>query len=846
MIPAALLALALAAATAQPLPGARSPTPIQIVESGTTEYDLSGGNVRVRATGGVTLRRGAVTLHAEEATWDDATGVVEATGGVLLTEPGRAVSANRMHAVLDGPFQAHDIVAFLKDAPLDLSRCRTSDEARDSGRNRLVFHGDRAAGETRSQTLEVDGARVTLCDCGAGPPPWEIRARHAAVIPGKRALLSWPVFYVTPRFLFVHTPVPVLVLPVAYLPLSERQSGLLLPEVTAGGNSGWGVDLPLFLTLGRSYDATLTTAYVFGPTEATVASQHRGVKGPGETLELRWAPSEGTRGQARVFALHSLIPDWPGGAAGPPGDNRIALSLAHDQRVSDRTMLELQLGLIGDPYYLADFTGDPLLRAADYRRSGVALTHRRDDLVLEADAAYHLPLTGLDACLGAGACPVRAPFGVFGADVPVFHRLPSASAMLLPTRVAGPLRLGIMLGIARFAPIRGATGDEGANGVGPGERGWSYLADPGERDGRWEAGERLATTRGAARVELTAPFSLAGALQVEPWAAGTATAYAFDAGPGAQGDARAAAGLSVSAPFGRSFGSGASRFRHVVEPAIAWRGGTGQAGPGLPAFAYDELDVALPPPRVGASATGAAAVLPQRALSAIPGSFSQVRLSLRNRLVAGAGTLSNGFLDVTVGQDLDAAAGRASETWMAAGLHLVGLSADASARFRAFGARLPELTPRTAPPARLDAFTELRASVTASDRRGDDLHGTFIAVGPGGSPRLEAGLEPFFDPRAFAVDAVAQGGVGARVRVSGATLGYDAAFNARELTAPLCPGKSTGPHVYQHAASLVWDSPCRCWKAGVTASLFECDAHPRFGFIIDLSSLTERRSAAGP
>ncbi len=38
-------------------------------------------------------------------------------------------------------------------------------------------------------------------------------------------------------------------------------------------------------------------------------------------------------------------------------------------------------------------------------------------------------------------------------------------------------------------------------------------------------------------------------------------------------------------------------------------------------------------------------------------------------------------------------------------------------------------------------------------------------------------------------------------------------------------------------ATFIWDSPCRCWKAGFTAVLNECDDRPRFSFIVDLSSL---------
>jgi LPS-assembly protein len=844
----AILALALAgAATAT----AAAAPPLEVLEAGRVEYDMA--RERGVVTGGVALRRGAVILRAGAATYDARTGEVDATGGVLLTEPGRAIAASRMHAVLDGPFEAHDVVAFLKDAPLDLSRCRTLDEARHTGRTRVEVGGAEIHGaSTSSARFEVERARITLCDCGGGPPSWEIRARHASVAPGKAALLSWPIVYVTPRFLFIHRPIPVLVLPAAYLPLSSRQSGLLFPEVITGPLAGVGVDLPLFLTFGPSWDATITPGWAFGPSAQTIASAGRGIKGPGLGLELRWAPAEGSHGIARLNLQHSVLADWPGGVARPPDQNRIALSFAHDERFSDRTYLKADVGLVDDPLYPQDFTGDALLRAAEYRRSAIALTHRRDDLLLELDAAYHLPLeagpTNLNACVGAAACTAqspRGPFGAFGADLSTFHRLPSASATLLPVRLAGPLTLQATVGVARFAPLRGATGDEGLDGIGPGERGWGAPAiDAGERDGRWEGaapgtpgspnkpGERLAATRALARVELRAPFTIGHAVQVDPWMAGTAAGYAFEAALSPQGDARAAGGIDVSTEVSRTFGSGASLLRHSVTPRVSWRAGTSQAGPGLPNYAYDEFDVALP-----ARVLVDKVVVPQRTLSAIPGSFSQLQLSLRNRLVAPAGPLSSASLDFTLGQDLDAANGRPSETWAQTSLRYAPVSMTAGARFRAFGAKPPPEAPTPARSSRLDAFTELFGSVVVADLRGDNVHGSFIALGEGGSPRIVAGLEPFFDPRAIPASAVATGTVGVTAHVSGATASYDAYFNARDLPAPNCPGKPTGPHIFQHGASFVWDSPCHCWKIGVSATLNECDATPRFAFLIDLGGI---------
>ncbi len=833
---------------------------IEVVEAGRIDYDL--GRERGVATGGVVLRRGAVTVRAQSASYDLRTGEIEASGGVLLTEPGRALAASALHAVLDGPYQARDVVAFVKDAPLDLSRCRTLDEERAAGRNRLTVGGALVQGDAEVPEFEVARARVTMCDCGAGPPSWEIRSRSAGISPGRHAWLTLPVFYLTPRFLFWHRkllggptepkPIPVLALPLAYLPLGDRQSGLLMPELTQSGNNGWGVSQPLFLALGRSWDATLTADWVFGPNDPNPL---RGIKGLGGIAELRWAPAEDVRGLARLFLQHSLIDAWPEGAARPPGSNRIAFTLVHDQRLSDRTYFKTEVGAAADPYYTVDLTADALLRNAEYRRSAAAITHRRDDVALEADAAYHLPLQYLDACPGQGTCRgaanevVSAPFGFFGADVPIFHRIPSASLTLLPVRLAGPLRVSAFASAVRFGPLQGPTGDEGADGIGPGERGWPAAAarDAGEGDGRWQPGERLAATRALSRVELRAPVSLRKVLTVEPWAAVTAAGYAFEAGASPQLDARLAGGVTLSTTLSRTFGVRTTRLKHVFEPSLAWRGGTGEAGPRLPAYAYDEMDAAARSLAQDESGN----VKAQRTLSAIPGAFSQLRLALRNRLGLTSGPRPLASLEASVGQDVDlTGGGRLAETWAQTALR-VGLPLGATlvgggtARFYTFGAERPSGYTQQARPARVfDDFTELSVNAMIIDRRGDNAHASLTSFGPGGSPRVLAGLEPFFDLRALPVEPVAGGTVGITARLGGASLNYDALFNPRSQAPQNCAGSSkkidSSPHVYQHQGSLVWDSPCRCWKAAVTAILNECDATPRFVFLVDLSSLAER------
>jgi LPS-assembly protein len=825
VLSAAFLALSLLVA-APPLE-----PPLEIVESGEISWDVEGE--RWEITGGAVLRRGAVTLRADQATYDAKSGEVLASGGVLLSEPGRVLAASAMRLVLDGPFEASDVVALAKESSaLELGKCRTLEEARATGRNAVTFSGSRVTGRSGEATLSVSRPRVTLCDCGGGAPSWEVRARSASVVPGKRAILWWPVFHVTPRFLLIDRPVPVLALPAAWIPLGSRQSGLLIPEVSFA-RVGFGLSQPLYLTLGQSWDATVSYDHVFGAREARLGNEldisRRSVRGAGASLELRWAPAQDTAGELRLHWLHDEARDVlevPGGArlVGPHPD-RLAVTLLHDQAFGPRTRLRAEVGLVNDPLYVQDFTAEVLLRGVEYRRSGVTLVRRGDDSLLSGELGYHLPFVGL----GQQSFPVdsagvpRVPFGTFGADVPVLHRLPAFTATLLPVSIGGPLFASGTAQVTRFAPLQGATGDEGVDGLGPGGRG-GPTRDVGEADGRWQDGERLATSRASLRLELHAPMPLGAWAILEPWAGATAAGHAFDAARDPLGQARATGGLALYTRFSRTFGQGPHRLRHDIEPRAEWRGGSGTWGSRLPAPAWDELD----------SAPGGASTA--KTLTATPaGGFQQAQVALRNRLSRASGPPMT--LDVTVGQDLDLDRGRLAEAFVDTTLQLGLVRASGEARFHPDGAPVPGVRAET--PSSLDTFSLLRGTLAVSDRRGDEVHASVIAMGPTGSEWLTGGLDPLFDPRPRPVVPVALAGAGAVVKLGAATASYDAHFNLRDLPAPLRPGKTTAPHVYEHVASLGWESPCRCFNVAVRATV--SDVGYSYGFQIALDQLTDFR-----
>ncbi|MEI6225691.1 MAG: LPS-assembly protein LptD [Deltaproteobacteria bacterium] len=849
-----LLVPGAAAAASASLPG---PSGAVDVEAGLITYDAA--RERFVLEGAVHLRRGALLLRARTASYDPRTGEVDATGDVLLTGPGRVVAAEGIHAVLDGAWEARGVVAFYKDEPLDLSRNGTIAEAERDGRNRLSVRADRAEGTVPAgdapTSFSVENVRLTLCDCCGGAPSWEIRAQRAEIEPGKTATLTWPVVYVTPRFLFIDEPIPVLPLPWLQVPLSGRQTGFLFPMVDVGSRTGWWLAEPFFLTLGESYDLTFTPGYAFGPSSSTVndridQGQNPGVRGVGGAVEFRWAPAPGVKGEAKLLLQQDTLPyQWK-----PASGLRTAFLLRSDARPDPQSFVNAEAFLVGDAVWTQDFVGDLLQRDASYYRSTLAAGYAFPHLLLEADLTYNEQIGTLGQASPPGQFPVvpLVPFGFFGGSVPSFHRLPALSATLLPVPILGPLAVSAQAGLARFAPISGITDQSGVpgrppdeQGLGPGERNWmGPLPPPGDT---WFAGQRLSASRAWARAELRAPIDVAGLFEVEPWVAGNGAAYLFgaDAQPGlASGWVSGGAILRTS--ISRTFGTGPDALRHVIEPRVEWRAATGIGGTPLPAYAYDERDAApvlpdapcrRPPPGVPGEC------LPLRTLSAtLPGGFDQMRISLRNRLVApGKDSPSVTRIDLDLGQDLDLSAGRLGETFIRAAAAWGPVQGLLLTRFLAFGATPAPGSWGSLDPGFLDHFTEIRFDLAANDARGDRLTLGFLALSSAASATLKAGLDPLFDPRPIPFQTFGQGTAGLKIHVAGGLdVQWDTLFSVRTVYATPCTGGApvqVGPSMQQNTVTASWTSPCNCWRGLVKVQVSQCGYYG-VSAGLDLSAIT--------
>ena len=827
------------------LPGPGGPVE---VEAGLITFD--GASERFQLQDGVQMRRGSVLLRARTGSYDPRTGEVDATGDVLLTAPGRVVAADGIHAVLDGRWEARGVQAFYKSSPLDLSRDATLAEAERDGRNRLTLRADSASGASpggdTAARFSAEGVRLTLCDCCGGAPSWEIRAARAEIEPGRTATLTWPVLYVTPRFLFIDEPIPILPLPWLQIPLSGRQTGLLFPIVDVGSRTGWWLAEPFFLTLGESYDLTATAGYAFGPSQSSVdgrvaQGQNPGVRGVGGGLEFRWAPIEGVKGEAKLLLQHDTLPyRWK-----PADELRVGLALRGEARFADTGFVNAEAFLVGDAAWPEDFVGDLLQRNAAYYRSSLVAGYAFPQLLLEADLVYNEQIGTLGQASPPGQAVVPlVPFGVFGGRVPSFHRLPALSATLLPVDVAGPVRLSGQVGLARFAPISGIT-DQSVNGLGPGERGWlGPVPPPGDF---WVAGQRLSASRAWARAEARAPLSIGGFVELEPWVAANGAGYLFGSGAqSALASGWVSGGAILSTSLSRTFGAGADSLRHVIEPRLEWRASTGIAGTSLPAYAYDERDAApilpgapciTPPPGVPG------ACLPLRTLSStIPGGFNQMRLSLRNRLVApGKDATSITRLDIDLVQDLDLSLGRLGETSLRGAAEWGPVKGMLLARFLAFGATPAAGTWGSLDPGFLDRFTEVRLDLAAHDDRGDRITLGFLALSSTASATMKAGLDPLFDPRPVPFQTFGQGTAALKVHVAGGLdVQWDTLFSVRTLYATPCGGGAAapvGPSMQQNTVTASWNSPCNCWRGLVQVRVSQCGYYG-VSAGLDLSAIT--------
>lgn len=197
------------------------------IRADTVESTLEGGH---DLQGNVTLQRGKYWLEAEQATYDQIGGKVNATGGVRFGDTLLSTSGDSVQ------FDMDDETGEIKSGTFRLSHT----------------HG---RGRAESISIEGPGRSVlrnsAYTTCDEGQDDWYLNA-YTLRIDQNTGFASASTVSLTLEG------VPVLFLPYVTFPIDDRRkSGFLFPSFGSSGKSGVEIELPYYINLAPSFDATV-------------------------------------------------------------------------------------------------------------------------------------------------------------------------------------------------------------------------------------------------------------------------------------------------------------------------------------------------------------------------------------------------------------------------------------------------------------------------------------------------------------------------------------------------------------------------------------------------------------
>ncbi len=739
----------------------------------------------VRLSGNVIVHRGDGVLRAAEGTLDRVANTLRLDGGVLAVQGNDVAVADA--AVLDLSARSAVLsraVVYLKQQATPALRTLTDrGAARGTGKNALTFTAQRVQ-QLPGNVLLAREVTLTPCDC-AGSPDYEIIAGEARVA-GDRVALS------SPRLHIGVLRIPLFPLS---LPLRDRQSGMLFPRFGFSSTTGFAFAVPIFQTLGRSYDATITPGFFTGnPSSATSNLISRSVKGPRLGLELRYAPAERTQGEVALDLFQDLdrgnslsqaqtvnpAVERPATAGrGLPFANGLRGTFRYVHRTEKGALVAAAEGMLAsDSMVIADALPPTALeRYLGSLRNDFGLWSARGPVSVGLDATVlqDLRLDNPFFVPNVFNQPDRRLFGPEARPYPA--RLPAAFAQVAPVEL-GPVAFSAELSAVRFQSLGGPTGLERATGYSPTDLSCAPVApdlcveDDPVRDTRRayalagaEAGTAFARSYGSVLHT------------VEPFVEVRALSHALRSGGPPIGDPGDAGGSTYTSNPDAAV-QGLALF-----PGLALDPNAGGNTRGVPAARrpYDEVDSAAPEGGAGEFSLRVQQALWTRgAPGHAPGRIAALELRQDFVLWLGGGRARTGEASATASFALGPA------------------SASALVRY--------DWDQR--------ALTSLSGAASLRDARGDDVHSSLLVLNGSQSARLRAGIDELFAAVRLAPlnpqvsSSVGLFVVGGNWMIPATENRLRASADALRHIGPLVP--NDGQADWTLRGQLLYETPCHC------------------------------------
>ena len=772
-----------------------------------------GEKKRTTAEGAAQLVTDGAAVSADRIVYDEGLGAATAVGNVALriVRPGLiAVTADAVSLRLEDQevvevfIHQGRAVRKKNTTPQALLAAATPEALDGTGLVSMTLTGSHL--ERDGDDWIADGVVFVPCDCDFNDPVWGIHAARArADFDAERVSLLSPTVRIKG--------VPVLWLPWISLPLTQRQTGLLVPKPGWSALNGFALEQPVFVTLGQSADLTFTPGYFFGGAGIT------GVQGPRLLTEFRYTPSWTTSGRVLFGFLYDLRaprdPFEPNrtspGMRGPRGE----LTVQHRQGLGRGWQVSADVAALSDGYYLRDVTADVVARESFYTRSTAAVLRRGQDVwvgldvALRQDTAWGHALWGGETVLLPGA-PAQGPNPL--------QRFPALTLAVAPTRLNDFLSWSLRAEFVRLAPLWGGTGDEGstaAEGSARAQRAdgswvdlpvecvqqrvyWPYaplpqicpegVDSPDDRteqgDRRWQPGERQGRDRVGVLPRLVGRLPLGDVATLSADAAWRQDLWLTEASGQWGTRGYPLLGARLHSELARTFGAGGDALRHVIAPVLEVRGAPAVVGAGLEPVPYDEADAAWPD---RAGRLQAVAEIRQRLLSR---SGTEVREHLR--------------LDLGQGAELAGPQGaRLAESWARLAAQAGPFRAQVSARVDFPRGRVTRLS-----------------ATTALDGAPGGLYATWENLLDDGTDRTRQSIDLLFGPAAGPGNSRAQlVAFGGRTRLGGLGARYDALLLDRRYANPIATDPALKALTFvQHTLGLSYGPRCECWRVEVYAT----------------------------
>ncbi len=295
--------------------------------------------------GAVEVREGTRILTADYVFYNDTTKDMLAEGKVTFQDEDDRVSAERMQlnlATRKGTIEKGEI--FLK-------------------KGNFYITGEKID-KVGDKTYHVRAGGLTTCD--GSPPAWKFVASDVKVTVEGYATTSSARFKILDQ--------TVLYLPWGMFPVkTERQSGLLIPELATSTRDGFVVKTSYFWAISKDKDATFYLDYI----------EQRGIK-PG--VEFRYALTEETKGSW----YSSMVDD------NKYDHTRYQIKGKHEQVLMKDGNFRLNMNHVSDIDYLKDFGTTTVERSENLIKSNAFFEKPLPRSMVTVEMAHFRNLTQKD------------------------------------------------------------------------------------------------------------------------------------------------------------------------------------------------------------------------------------------------------------------------------------------------------------------------------------------------------------------------------------------------------------------------------------------------------------------